>query len=632
MTEDKKYEIKYAGQIITLFALEMLILLVRIAIPINSTIQGVGIQYEGLVSELIYFAIQSFLVIVLANHLIFKNEYKTMGLQGFKDNTFSLMGNLIYLCIVAGVTLALKYIGGDERTYTIFEAILKVAIVFMSTAFVQEVVYRGCIQRAFVNLTNNRVVAIICSSLLFTVTYLVMGLIGSEFDSKYIDQIFLNSCIAFGIGIYFGTLYNFTNNLWIGIIIHGTYEAIGIVGDTFLLYPFKIVYMLGALAYLVYEIVTYNKHHQEISSSYDEVDISATKDDISGEEIEEEIVVESLNKDNSTNEDDNPESIETIVINDDQEKIEELLHEVEESISEDEEFNIDLSYQLVDASKDIVKQLVEEEKEQPEDKLKVHKEKVDKLGQTRDVSLVDLNKELNSSKSSISLSDNIDLKPEEMSKENNLGEMKISESYMKHLERSLGKLIEIYPQNTELGNQISILAFEGSKFNALVTSGMRQEAMNVPEYLKGDAYAELVMFVSKEFDLSKQGMLEKENNWLLDALRELAIYPRVTASYLGWGHTVGNGEKREPYHSDTRLCGMLIYPPVMQDDMTFYTFKEENKTTYIYDVMPLYEEEMDFILNNSGDIYFSKSKESGVSQVIERNRKNVCKGDALPVV
>ena len=195
---------------------------------------------------------------------------------------------------------------------------------------------------------------------------------------------------------------------------------------------------------------------------------------------------------------------------------------------------------------------------------------------------------------------------------------------MNHLERSLGEFESIYKQITPTDPPIDILSFQGEKFNALVTNGMRYLPMNVPEYLKGNAYAELVMFIDKSFDISDEGFLKEENSWLLQSLRDLAMYPRLTNSYLGWGHTVGNGEERMPYYSGSDLCGMLIYPPVVQEDMKFYTFKEGEKTTYIYNVMPLYTEEIDFILKHSGDAYFDRIRELGISQVIKKNRPNAC--------
>lgn len=40
--------------------------------------------------------------------------------------------------------------------------------------------------------------------------------------------------------------------------------------------------------------------------------------------------------------------------------------------------------------------------------------------------------------------------------------------------------------------------------------------------------------------------------------------------------------------------------------------------------MPLYTEEIDFILKHSGDAYFDRIRELGISQVIKKNRPNAC--------
>ena len=41
--------------------------------------------------------------------------------------------------------------------------------------------------------------------------------------------------------------------------------------------------------------------------------------------------------------------------------------------------------------------------------------------------------------------------------------------------------------------------------------------------------------------------------------------------------------------------------------------------------MPVYKEEKEFILNNSGDDFFDLMGERGISQVITNCRENLCK-------
>ena len=53
MAEERESRMKYIGQLVTLFALEILMLLFRIAVPIGATIGGLRGEYQWLISEVV---------------------------------------------------------------------------------------------------------------------------------------------------------------------------------------------------------------------------------------------------------------------------------------------------------------------------------------------------------------------------------------------------------------------------------------------------------------------------------------------------------------------------------------------------------------------------------------------------
>ena len=617
MTEEKESRIKYLGQIIILFALEILILLFRIAVPVGSTIQGVGETYKWFIGELIYMCIQGFLIVILVNHLIFKNSYREIGLTKFKENSFAFIGNLFYLGIVTGVTYGINYISGGTHTYSISYRVTHVIISFISIAFLQEVIYRGCLLNAFLKLTKgNAWLSIISVTLLFVVIHVSYTMPESNFESLFLGNTSEIIFISAGIGLYLGLLYYWTNNIWICVILHGTYNAIDLVGSGLLLPAFKGFYIFCALMYLVYVAVCYMRSSQDEEDEQVEYEVDAeieTKDVYKLNEAYESYISQKMGKNKA-------------------QEINKGSKKAVNSVAQGE-----LEYQMIqgiDELSDITIEDNREDGEHSDDSKKL----MEDLNKIVNINLEDLNKTVNINLEELNKTAIINLdelekanrqRLKQVSREGKSSELKETKfkeepSYMKHLERSLGEFENIYKQVIPTDPPIDILSFQGERFNALVTNGMRYTPMNVPDYLKGNAYAELVMFVDKSFDLSDEGLLKEENNWLLQSLRDLAMYPRLNNSYLCWGHAIGNGEERMPYYKGSSLCGMLVYPPVVQDDMKFYTFKEEEKTTYIYNVMPLYTEEIDFILKHSGDAYFARIKELGISQIITKNRPNVC--------
>ena len=638
MAEERESRMKYIGQLVTLFALEILMLLFRIAVPIGATIGGLRGEYQWLISEVIYMVIEGFLIIILVNHLIFKNAYKEMGIISFKENIFSLLGNLCYLGIAAGITYALNYISGGKSAYSVTYIITHVLIFFISTAFLQEVIYRGCILNDFLKLTGRKAfLSILGATLLFMLVHVPLTMLETNFESLFAGNISQVAMVSFGIGLYLSLLYYWTNNLWICIIIHGTYSCINVVADGLLQPVFKVVYILGALIYLLYAGIHYMKG--EVIEDDEEED-----DDL------EQVVEESISKLPATEEAEGGlayqmiQGIEELEEKEAETETSSKTTKLDEKASFSEDLNKIAIIPMEEQNKDLSEAAIMSLAHQKEDLSKTTRFPIEKIEQ--ESSQVDLNqtaiinlKDLEATEEQEDLSKTAIIKVADLeaadsnskltkkvvdSKEGVVTKFKEEPSYMNHLERSLGEFESIYKQITPTDPPIDILSFQGEKFNALVTNGMRYLPMNVPEYLKGNAYAELVMFIDKSFDISDEGFLKEENSWLLQSLRDLAMYPRMTNSYLGWGHAVGNGEERTPYYSGSDLCGMLIYPPVVQEDMKFYTFKEGEKTTYIYNVMPLYTEEIDFILKHSGDAYFDRIRELGISQVIKKNRPNAC--------
>ena len=196
-------------------------------------------------------------------------------------------------------------------------------------------------------------------------------------------------------------------------------------------------------------------------------------------------------------------------------------------------------------------------------------------------------------------------------------------NFIAHLEKYLGEFEAIYKQIVPTNKPIDVLYFKGKDVDALVTNGMRGLPMNVPENLKDYENIELMMFIDKQFDLSNEGIMSEESAWLITVLTEMAIYPSMTNSYLGWGHIVGNGETLEPYDEHVDYCGALVYPPINQQDIKLCHYEENNVKVFIYNVMPLYKEELSFIQDQSSEQFVNLMAAMGINQTIMQKRINV---------
>ncbi len=197
--------------------------------------------------------------------------------------------------------------------------------------------------------------------------------------------------------------------------------------------------------------------------------------------------------------------------------------------------------------------------------------------------------------------------------------------YKRHVEENIGGIKSIYREEQNIDMPFDILIVENQDYTALVTCGLGRFDMNVPEEMSEYKNVEFMMFLDKNFKIDSEGINKEENYWVLNLLKVIASYPLRSGRWLGWGHTISNSVDDKPYCSKVGYSSAFIYPPTVQNDAKFFCFKNENSNVYIYNIMPVYKEEKEFILNNSGDDFFDLMGERGISQVITNCRENLCK-------
>ena len=161
-------------------------------------------------------------------------------------------------------------------------------------------------------------------------------------------------------------------------------------------------------------------------------------------------------------------------------------------------------------------------------------------------------------------------------------------------------------------------------YYTLVTLGMGAHWMNVPYELAEYKLerAELLIYLPADWDI--QGDDEKYY-WPLRWLKILARLPLEQDTWLGWGHTVPNGG---PFAENTLLSGVLLINPEDVEDGAAVCQLPNGEEVNFYQVIPLYEEEMNFKIAKGAEALLGKM--GGVNAVVDINRANVCAGFKLP--
>jgi hypothetical protein len=89
--------------------------------------------------------------------------------------------------------------------------------------------------------------------------------------------------------------------------------------------------------------------------------------------------------------------------------------------------------------------------------------------------------------------------------------------------------------------------------------------------------------------MDEESFRDEKNYWPIRLLKTLGRLPHDYGTWLGWGHSVPNGDPPEPYAPGTGLCGAVVIPPFMFKEL----FEVEGEPTiHIFQILPVTAAEM----------------------------------------
>jgi hypothetical protein len=183
------------------------------------------------------------------------------------------------------------------------------------------------------------------------------------------------------------------------------------------------------------------------------------------------------------------------------------------------------------------------------------------------------------------------------------------EAIAKHIEAHIGPPDHVFHELVSDLVHIDIHmvapdAARGRGYYTLVTSGMSERPMTVPEGAEELRYAELVIRLPATWRLSQEDFKDEANYWPVRWLKILARFPHEFETWLGEGHTIPTGDPPEGYAPDTKLCCMVLVRSELSPE-DFQTLELSDRNVHFYSLVPLYREEMDLKLKHGADALMS---------------------------
>ena len=191
-----------------------------------------------------------------------------------------------------------------------------------------------------------------------------------------------------------------------------------------------------------------------------------------------------------------------------------------------------------------------------------------------------------------------------------------------HIEQYFGKVENVFHELVSPDIHVDICIVpptEERDYCTLVTMGMGAHRMNVPEELAEYKLerAELAIALPADWKLDQESMKDEKWYWPIRLLKSLARLPIASDTWLGFGHTMDN---KENFAENTKLCAAILTGPQSTEEGGEVCTLPGGEEVNFYQVIPLYEDELDYKLEHDADALLDKMR--GISFVVNPTRQD----------
>ena len=162
----------------------------------------------------------------------------------------------------------------------------------------------------------------------------------------------------------------------------------------------------------------------------------------------------------------------------------------------------------------------------------------------------------------------------------------------------------------------------------LVTSGMSELPMKVPEEFSDGAYAELMISLPSSWPMTAEAVKDERAWWPMRLLKGLARYPHDFDTWLYCGHSMQWDEEAKPFAENTRMNSVILLPPKLLPPEASIIDFGNGRIGRLWAVVPIYPEELSLKLENGFEKMDSLFDTYKVTELLDAQRMSVA-GDSI---
>lgn len=161
-----------------------------------------------------------------------------------------------------------------------------------------------------------------------------------------------------------------------------------------------------------------------------------------------------------------------------------------------------------------------------------------------------------------------------------------------------------------------------SKVNILMTNGLSNYKMPVPEKMKGYEHNELYFCLPSYWEWEDRS--NPNTNWVFEWIQRLAKYVIEKEAWFGHGHTMPCGKEMKSLSPLMQQNHFFLSSPMLLEE-ALAPLVMEDKTIHFLAIIPIFPDEMDYKQGKGTFKFKQKLENKGVTEMLDDFRATVLK-------
>lgn len=158
-----------------------------------------------------------------------------------------------------------------------------------------------------------------------------------------------------------------------------------------------------------------------------------------------------------------------------------------------------------------------------------------------------------------------------------------------------------------------------SKITVLMTNGLSNYTMPVPEKYKERSKVELYFCLPSYWDLATDN-----GKWVIEWLNKLAKHCTDNKTWYGIGHTFPNGNPAMPLSQTMKQRYLMLNTPYFLEKELAPIHSAETEIHFL-SIIPIFEDEMDYKMGKGTYKLLQKIEGKGISELLDDYRMSALK-------